>query len=255
MQLGLDGKIVLVTGASSGIGRATAIAFGAEGAAVAIAYHMNATGAAATATDVEAAGGTAVAVPLDLGDEDAIAAAVRQVASRWGAVDVLVNNAVEWPGWAAPGELFETAPSERFHRSLRANLEGPYLLSRAVVGGMRATGWGRVVHVSTGLVEDGFASSAAYIAPKAGLHGLARVMSRELASAGILTNVVMAGFTPAGRPLSDAMIQQASRAAAVQRVTEPREVAELIVFLCSTRNTNITGEAIRADGHFLAPLQ
>lgn len=243
MDLGLDGKVVLVTGASSGIGRATALAFAAEGASVIVGYHSDAEGARAT---VEAASGPAVAFQLDLGDPGTFGALPP--------VDVLVNNAVEWPGFPAPGELFETAPADRMRRSLRANLEGPYLLSRAVVGHMRAQGWGRIVHVSTGLVQDGHAGSSPYVTPKAGLHGLNRVMSRELAAAGILTNVVMAGFVPAGKPMPASVIDVASRAAAIGRVSEAREIADLIVFMCSARNTNVTGEAIRADGHFLAPV-
>jgi 3-oxoacyl-[acyl-carrier protein] reductase len=110
------------------------------------------------------------------------------------------------------------------------------------------------VHVSTRLVEDGFVGSTAYTVAKAGLHTLAKVMSCELASSGILTNVVMAGFTPADKPAPEAIVRQAAEAAAIQRVTQPREVAELTVFLCSARNTNITGEAIRADGHFFTPF-
>jgi len=254
MDLGLDSRVVLVTGASSGIGRATAIAFGSEGARVAVGYHANETGARSTVAAIEAAGGTARAVQLDLGDVASIDAAVRTFADTWPPIEILVNNAVQWPGFPAAGELFETAPIDRMHRSLRANLEGAYLLSRAVVGGMRRHGWGRITHISTGLVEDGMPGSASYVTAKAGLHGLTKVMSRELAAAGILTNVVMAGFVPAEKPVSPRVQRQAADAAAIRRVSEAREVADLIVFLSSARNTNITGQAIRADGHFLTPL-
>ena len=119
---------------------------------------------------------------------------------------------------------------------------------------MRATGWGRIVNVSTGLVEDGFPANVSYGAAKAGLHGMTRFMSRELASAGILTNVVMPGFTPADKDFPGAMIDLAATAAATKRVTHPEDVARTIVFLCSSANSNATGELIRVDGHFLAPL-
>jgi 3-oxoacyl-[acyl-carrier protein] reductase len=254
MNLELDGRTVLVTGASSGIGRATAIAFAAEGARVAVGYHVNESGAASTVTTIESAGGIAVPVRLDLGSEHSIASAVDRITDIWSSVDVLVNNAVEWPGFPAAGDAFETAPSERMRRSLRANLEGPYLLSRAVTGGMRQRGWGRIVHVSTGLVDDGMPGSAAYVTAKAGLHGLNKVMSRELAAVGILTNVVMAGFVPADKPIPEPIRRQAADAAAIRRVSDAAEIASLIVFLCSARNTNVTGQAIRADGHFLTPM-
>ena len=86
-----------------------------------------------------------------------------------------------------------------------------------------------------------------------GLHGLTRVMSRELAAAGILTNIVMPGFTPADKELPLQLIDQARQAAATRQVTQPDDVARMIVFLGSAANTNTTGEAIRTDGHFLSP--
>jgi 3-oxoacyl-[acyl-carrier protein] reductase len=86
------------------------------------------------------------------------------------------------------------------------------------------------------------------------LHVLNRVISQELAAAGVLTNVVMAGFVPADKPIPEPVRRQAADAAATRRVSEAHEVADLIVFLCSNRNTNITGQAIRADGHFLTPM-
>ena len=195
MDMGLQDVVVMVTGSSSRIGRATAVAFAREGAKVAVTYHQNQAGGEETAASVKAAGGVPFVVPLDLSDEASITAAVRTVQDTFGAVAVLVNNGVAWPGFPGPGELFETAPAARFRDSLKANLEGHYLLTQAVVGGMREAGWGRVVHVSTGLVEDGLPGVSAYVTAKAGLHGLTRTMSRELARSGILTNLVMPGFT------------------------------------------------------------
>lgn len=246
MDLGLQERRVLVTGASGTIGRAIATAFGAEHARVAVAYHNREEPAEQVAADVRAEGGTAVTVRLDLTDTSSVTEAVAATERAFGGIDVLVNNAVSWPERGVFGEV----PPDHFRASVEANLTGPYMLSQAVVPLMRAAGWGRIVHVSTGLVEDGFPGSSPYTTPKAALHGLTRTMSRELAPAGILTNLVMAGFVPR-EELPPQVLEQATKAAATGRVSEPCEVASLIVFLCSAANTNITGELIRADGHFL----
>jgi 3-oxoacyl-[acyl-carrier protein] reductase len=253
MDLGLRDKRVLVTGASSNIGRATAIVFGAEKARVAVGYHSNEAGAKQTAALVEEAGGQAMIVQLDLADEASVEDAAHQVTATFGAVDILVNNAVAWSGFPEPGELFETAPVQRMRAGVEANLLGHYLMTRAVVGSMRQQGWGRVVHISTGLVEDGFPGSSAYVTAKAGLHGLTRTMSRELASAGILTNLVMAGFVVGDRQMPEEILSKTAAAAATGRTTTATEVANVVVFLCSQANGHVTGEFIRADGHFLTP--
>lgn len=254
MDLGLRDKRVLVTGASTNIGRAIATAFGAEGARVAVAYHSNADGAKETAARVEQGGGSAIVTQLDLGSQESIERSVAEATDAFGGVDVLVNNAIAWTGFPQPGELFETTPVERMRDSLQKNLFGHYLITRAVVGSMRASGWGRVVHISTGLVEDGNAGSAGYVTPKAGLHGLTRTMSRELAGAGILTNLVMAGFVGSpDRPTPEARLERVKNAAATGRTTAPEDVANVVVFLSSAANGHLTGELIRVDGHFLAP--
>lgn len=252
MNLGLAGRRVLVTGGSRGIGRAIALAFAREQARVAVTYHANAT--SAEETERLAAPADTLRLRLDLASEASIADVVAQVEDRWQGVDVLVNNAVAWPGFPTAGERFETAPTQRFRASVRANLEGHYLLTRALVRFMREGGWGRIVHVSTGLVEDGFAGASAYLAAKAGLHGLTKAMARELGGAGILTNLVMPGFTlTEGRRVPDAVLAKVRSATATGRTTTPDDVAHLVAFLGSGANTHVNGEQIRVDGHFLAP--
>jgi NAD(P)-dependent dehydrogenase (short-subunit alcohol dehydrogenase family) len=119
-------------------------------------------------------------VALDLAKPEQAETAVASVEAELGGIDILVNDAVAWPGRAAPGDLFESMSLERVRASLEANLLGQYVLSQAAVARMRRNEGGRVVHVSTGLVEDGFPGSAPYTVPKAGLDGLARTISREL---------------------------------------------------------------------------
>ncbi|MDH6131098.1 3-oxoacyl-[acyl-carrier protein] reductase [Kitasatospora sp. MAA4] len=251
MDFGLKDKVVVVTGATGGIGRAAAVAFAAEGARVVATYHANPKGAQETVR--RAAGGEVIAEQLDQADPASVTRLVKAVKERWGGIDVLVNNAVAMPAFPAPGQLFETEPPENFAHSLQANLLGPYLLSQAVVGSMRAKKWGRIVHVSSTFAEDGFPGRVAYASAKAGLHGLTRVMSRELGRAGILTNAVLPGFTPGEKPMSPGLLNYAAEAAATKRVTTPEDVANTIVFLGSQANTNVTGELVRVDGHFLTP--
>lgn len=253
MDLGLHDRTALVTGASGTIGSATALALGRERARVAVAYHARRDAARAVADRVRDAGGESLTVRLDLAEPASIERCVQRVQARLGTVDILVNNAVAWPSFPEPGELFETAPVDRMRASVQANLLGPYLLARAVVGGMRRRGWGRIVNLSTGLVEDGQAGGAAYLSAKGGLHALTRTMSRELAAVGILSNVVMAGFTPGARDLPEELLDTVRSAAATKAETHPEEIARTVAFLCSAANTNITGEVLRVDGHFLAP--
>jgi 3-oxoacyl-[acyl-carrier protein] reductase len=139
---------------------------------------------------------------------------------------------------------------ERIEGSVNTNLIGALMLTQAAVASMRRGGWGRVVHLSTGLVEDGLAGSTPYTTPKAGLHGLTRTMSRELASEGILVNTVMPGYVPHGHEPTE-LIDQVSRSAATRRPTSPHDVAGLMTYLASPLNGAVTGELIRADGHFL----
>jgi 3-oxoacyl-[acyl-carrier protein] reductase len=182
-------------------------------------------------------------VRLDLTDQTSVEDAARQVTATFGGVDVLVNNAVAWSGFPEPGELFETAPVQRMRAGVEANLLGHYLMTRAVVGSMRRHGWGRVVHISTGLVEDGLPGSSAYVTAKAGLHGLIRTMSRELASAGILTNLVMAGFVAGDRRIPAEILTTTAAAAATGRTTTATEVANVVVFLCSEANGHSPGSS------------
>ncbi|WP_437912686.1 SDR family NAD(P)-dependent oxidoreductase [Sorangium sp. So ce302] len=143
-------------------------------------------------------GGDALVVFFELASDESIHAATRAALERWGRIEFLVNNAVEW-GAGSPGNppLFEARPSDEWRKVLRANIEGAYAAIQAVVPSMRERHWGRIVNVSSGLAVNGIPGSAAYSAAKSALHGITRSLFEELAPAGILTNVVRAsGHTP-----------------------------------------------------------
>lgn len=252
MDLGLKGRVALVTGSSQGIGRATAEVLAQEGASVVITYRSNREMAEAVAAGVREAGGDALVSFLDLGSPPSIQATVQAALERWDRLDVLVNNAVHW-GMRPPGQAgrFEEVPLEEWSAMLRPNIEGAFAATHAVLPAMRKRRWGRIVNVSSGLARNGIQGSAAYSAAKAALHGLTRTLYRELAPEGILINVVMAGLTLTDRirdRMSPEMREQHAKGSPIQRLPEPVEVARTIAFLCSEANTTVNGEILLSSG-------
>jgi NAD(P)-dependent dehydrogenase (short-subunit alcohol dehydrogenase family) len=248
MDLGLTDRVVLVTGGSSGIGRATAESFGREGARVAVAYHGNEDGARATARAVEDAGGSPMTVRLALEEPASIAAAVDEVVDRWDRIDVLVAGAVQWPTDRAEGGRAEALSLERWDEGLRVNLEGTIATVHAVLPSMRANGWGRIVLISSGVAEEGLPGPSPYGVAKAGLHGLARQLTWDVGRDGILVNVVAAGFTVTERNLEffrDSVRDQVASNTPSRRLSAPADVASLITYLGSEANGNLTGEILR----------
>jgi NAD(P)-dependent dehydrogenase (short-subunit alcohol dehydrogenase family) len=251
MDMGLRNRVVLVTGSSAGIGRATAIAFGREGARVGITYRRQREEAEETARRVIEAGGEALVVPYDLGSEESVVTAVQTIVEQWGGIHVLVNNAVQWGSLEDMGVPFEEMPVSRWKKSFEYNLAGVYLTTQKVVAHMRAEGWGRIVNVSTNLAQDGMPGAGPYATAKAGLHGLTRVLAKELGSAGILSNVVLPGFTVTERNLQlmpQNLRDMAARETPTRRLSTPEDLANLIVFLGSAANGHVNGEFVRCTG-------
>jgi 3-oxoacyl-[acyl-carrier protein] reductase len=252
MELGLAGRVALVTGGSQGIGRAAALAFAQEGARVGLTYRHERERADAVVAQVEAAGGEAHALAADLERPETIAAAAHRLLEHWGRIDVLVNNAVMWGErrpWDAPP--FEALPADEWRSVYRANSEGPFTAIQAVVPAMREQRWGRIVNVSSGVAEDGVPGGGAYGAAKAALHGLTRTLCKELGPTGILVNVVIPGVTLTERmaaTLPPAVRRHREQVSPIRRLLPPEEVVPTIVFLGSAANTAVTGEVVRAGG-------
>lgn len=253
MDLDLDGKTALVTGASSGIGRAIAIAFGRERANVALTYNSNQEGAEQTAEAVRAAGGRTLVMPYALEDVSSASQCVEGAASHFGGLHVLVHNAVRWPqGFRS----VETLDIEHWRATVHANVDGAFALVKAAIPAFRAAGFGRLVTVSTGLVEDGLPGAAPYASAKAALHGLHRTLAKEVGPEGILVNVLMAGTVDSDvRPRPKWLRRRLMDAAATRRMTDVNDVARTAVFLGSPANGHIHGEAIRVDGFFVSPVR
>jgi NAD(P)-dependent dehydrogenase (short-subunit alcohol dehydrogenase family) len=251
MNLGLKDQPVLVTGSSSGVGRATAIAFGAEGARVAVTYHRNRIGADDTAQRVRDAGGQALVVQYDLANPDSVRSCVEHVQNEWGAIHVLVNNAAPMNQASPSRQLFEDEPPAEWQAMIRSSQEGMVLTIQCLLPLMRASGWGRIVTVSSITATDGWPGLGAYAMAKAGLHGLSRTLALELGPANILSNVVALGAVMTERNLQQVtpeQQEQINQHTPTRRLVTPDDVAAVIIFLGSQANRQVTGEVIRVTG-------
>jgi len=250
MDLGLRGRVAVVTGGSQGIGRATAILLAQEGARVAITYRNNRDKAESVAATARGLGADALVVPFDLASEESIRGAIASIVERWGRVEVLVNNAVQWES-SSNALPFDEQPFQAVREQLRANVEGTLAATQAAVASMRRNRWGRIVTVSSGLAVHGAIGSSAYSAAKSALHGMTRALFTELAPEGILVNVVMAGLTLTERVkanMSPQSLEQAAASSPLRRLPAPEEVASTIVFLASAANTTVNGEIVLSSG-------
>ncbi len=247
----LSGRTALVTGAASGIGRAVATRFAADGARVLL-LDRDEAGAREAARVV---GGEHLVA--DLGDPGSIEA----LGLRERGIDVLVNNA--GLQHVAPIEDFDP---ERFALIHRVMLQAPFLLARELLPGMYAGGWGRVVHVSSVHGHRASAYKAAYVSAKHGLEGLSKVIALEGAAKGVTSNTVCPGYVRT--PLVEGQIADQAKShgisedevldqvllarTPVKRLVEPEEVAALVGFLCGPGTDSVNGQSYLMDGGWTA---
>ncbi|HEX9823361.1 MAG TPA: glucose 1-dehydrogenase [Actinomycetota bacterium] len=250
-----EGKAVLVTGAGSGIGRATAVAFGREGASVAIA-DIDAEGGEQTVRLVKDLGADAFFVRSDVSDPADAEAMVRWAVDRLGGLDVAVNNA------GIEGVLAPTAdyPIEVWGRVLAVNLTGQWLSMKYEIPELLRRGGGAIVNVASILGVVGFANAPAYTAAKHGLVGLTKVAAMEYAPRGIRINAVCPGFieTPmvmdrgVAAGSNPEVYEQIATLHPIGRLGTPEEIAAAILWLASDEATFVAGHALVADGAYTA---
>jgi len=240
----LKDKVALVTGASQGIGRDTALALAQAGAKVAVAAR-NEEKLAALVAEISAAGGQALAVKMDVAEAEQVKTGFKQVLEKFSRLDILVNNAaITRDGLALRMKL------EDWDAVLRTNLTGAHLCIQQALGPMMKARAGRIINIASVVAQSGNAGQANYVASKAGLIGLTKAIAIEIASRNITVNAIAPGFinTAMTGVLSDKVKEELRARIPLGRMGTPRDVTAAIVFLASDEAGYITGHVLDVNG-------
>lgn len=243
----LDGRKVLITGGSRGIGRAAAGLFAQAGCDVAVTYASREDAARAVRAEIEARGRECLIYRVAMGDKGQIDRAVRDLLGRWGGLDVLVNNAGIW-NHLAMGELDEAV----YREMIAVNLDGVFYATNAVVPAMKSGRRGCIIHVSSTAAVRGEAEHSHYAATKGALHALAKSLAVELAPWNIRVNCVAPGWVDTdmctGVFAEPGYREKVRQSIPLQRIPPPEDVAGPILFLASDLARHITGEILNVNG-------
>lgn len=245
-------KVALVTGGGSGIGRATALAFAQRGARVVVA-DLDEPGGEQTAAQIRERGGSALFVRTDVANNGDVAGLIAAALAAYGRLDCAFNNAGIDGGYAPTA----AASEEDFDRTIAVNLKGVWLCMKHELLHMHAVGRGSIVNCASIFGLVGFAQVGAYVASKHGVVGLTRTAALEYAALGVRVNAICPGV------IRTAMVERATRGRAdvqaqliapqpIGRMGTPEEVAAAVLFLCSDAASLITGQALAADGGWVA---
>jgi 2-dehydro-3-deoxy-L-rhamnonate dehydrogenase (NAD+) len=250
MSADLEGKVILVTGAGSGIGEACAKRIAAGGARVAVVDRDQAAAERVTA-EISDAGGEALAVVADVAEEDSVAAMIKQTVDRFGHLDGAVNNAGVSGAFSAVGDY----SLDDWRHVMRVNLDGVFLCVREEIRAMRGNGGGAIVNMASVLAAAAFPEQAAYVTSKHALIGLTRTAALDHAGDDIRVNAVGPAFilTPLSEKTMDPeLIAAMAPQHALNRWGRPEEVAEMTAWLLSDASSFATGTYYPIDGGYLA---
>jgi 3-oxoacyl-[acyl-carrier protein] reductase len=245
MQLSLNDKVALVTGASRGIGRSIATTLAGAGALVVINYKSNAAAADDVVNAITAAEGRAAAIQADVSDAAEVERLFKQVLDRYGKIDILVNNA-----GITRDTLLLRMKEEDFDAVLQTNLRGVYLCTKSALRPMTKARGGRIINITSVVGLMGNAGQANYAAAKAGIIGFTKAVAREMASRNITVNAVAPGYieTELTGVLTETVRQAILENIPLGRLGQPQDVADLVCFLASDAAGYITGQTLTVDG-------
>jgi NAD(P)-dependent dehydrogenase (short-subunit alcohol dehydrogenase family) len=252
---GLKQKIVLITGGSGGLGRALAAIFLTQGYRVVITAR-NQDRLNATAEQISINGGQVLALPCDIVDKDQIKGLADRIATKWGRVQILINNA-----GIARAVNFADMPEELWDETLQTNLTGAYNCCKVFLPDMIQAKWGRIINIASTAAKVGFSHVTAYSASKHGLIGFTRSLALETARQGITVNAICPGYLDDERTRENAklmaqktgksgqeILQLFAASAPQNRLIAPDEVASLALLMASEKLAGMTGQAINVDG-------
>ncbi len=243
--MSIQNKVVLITGGSRGIGKATALKLAGSGLKIAVNYNNAKEDAEQVAATVREKGGEAIAVHADVSDEKQVDAMAKEVLNIWERVDILVNNA-----GIIKDSLLMAMSIESWDRVVNVDLRGTFLCTRAVIRGMIRQRWGRIINIGSVVGKRGNAGQTNYAAAKAGVLGFTKALAKEVANRNITVNAVTPGYV--STDVVD-VLPQSLKDKILDRIPQERfgvaeDVANMVAYLASDEANYITGQVISVDG-------
>ena len=246
MSIRLEGRTALVTGNSTGLGKAIGLALGQAGATVPINFWNNEARAEQAASDYRAANINTFLVRADVTDESSISTMMAQIESQAGPVDILVPNATG----PQPQLPIDETEWSLYQEMIDFFVKSPFLLTKAIVGHLKRQQWGRIINITSEVFHDSVSPFSAYVAAKGGQIGWTRSMARELAPFGITVNSVAPGWIPVERHANDPQSAKDAYLASIPvgRWGQPTDVADAVLYLASEQASFVTGQTLCVNG-------